>query len=330
MYDAFVPTRRHLLKASAALAVAACPGIGLAAAGFPEWLQDFRAEAAKAGISRATLDRAFDGVKPLERVIELDRRQPESQMSFAEYRRKVVSDTRIRRGRELRRQHAAALARVRDRYGVPPEIVVALWGVESSYGDFKGTFKVVDSLATLAWEGRRASFFRKELISALRILDRGDITPSGMYGSWAGAMGQCQFMPSTFLHYAADGDGDGRRDIWNSLPDVFASIASYLSGAGWDAGDRWGREVRVPGRNAELRTGLDHKAPLRTWAELGVRPMDGEVLPTPAMNASLLDMGSGGGPNYLVYDNFRTLMVWNRSTYFALSVGLISDLIRQG
>ena len=324
MSDAFVPTRRHVLQASVALAAAACPDTGLAAPSFPQWLQEFRAEAAKAGISRATLDRAFDGMKPLDRVIELDRRQPESQMSFAEYRRKVISDTRIRRGRDLRRQHAAALARVRDRYGVPPEIVVALWGVESSYGDFKGTFKVVDALATLAWEGRRASFFRKELISALRILDRGDITPAGMYGSWAGAMGQCQFMPSTFLHYAADGDGDGRRDIWNSLPDVFASIASYLSG------DRWGREVRVPGRGKELRTGLDHKAPLRIWAELGVRPLDGDVLPTPAMNASLLDMGSGGGPNFLVYDNFRTLMIWNRSTYFALSVGLISDMIRQG
>ncbi len=331
MNDAFLPSRRHMLKAAAALAASASPMAGLAAAeSFPEWLRGLRAEALKSGIRPATFDRAFDGVQPIPRVIELDRKQPESRMTFAEYRRKVISDTRVQRGRQLRRQYAAELSRVQQRYGVPPEVVVALWGVESSYGDFKGTFKVVDSLATLAWEGRRASFFRKELMSALRILDAGDVRPDAMYGSWAGAMGQCQFMPSTYLRYAADGDGDGRRDIWNTLPDVFASIANYLSGAGWDAGDRWGREVRLPRGSAELRTGLDHKAPLRAWAELGVRPLDSDTLPTPAMNASLLDMGSGSGPNFLVYDNFRTLMVWNRSTYFALSVGLISDMLRQG
>lgn len=329
MNDA-LPTRRFLLQASGALAVASWPGSVSAAETFPEWLRGMRAEAAKAGIRQSTLDRAFDGVKPIDRVIELDRKQPESRMTFAEYRRRVISDARIRRGRELRREHAAELAKVRDRYGVPPEIVVALWGVESSYGEFKGTFKVVDSLATLAWEGRRASLFRRELLSALRILDAGHVTPERMYGSWAGAMGQCQFMPSTFLSYAVDGDGDGRRDIWNSLPDVFASIANYLAGAGWDAGDRWGREVRLPARRADLVIGLEHKAPLSTWADLGVRPMDSDVLPTPAMNASLLDMGDGRGPNFLVYNNFRTLMVWNRSTYFALSVGLISDQLRVG
>jgi membrane-bound lytic murein transglycosylase B len=307
----------------------ATPRAGSAIESFPAWLAAFRAEAAKAGIRKSTLDRAFEGVAPIPRVIELDGKQPESRMTFAEYRQKVISDTRIRRGRELRREHAVELAKVRDRYGVPPEIVVALWGVESSYGEFKGKFKVVDSLATLAWEGRRAAFFRKELMSALRILDAGDVRPDAMYGSWAGAMGQCQFMPSTFLRYAVDANGDGRRDIWNSLPDVFASIAHYLSGAGWDAGDRWGREVRLPSRNAQLRTGLEHRAPLATWAELGVRSMDGDVLPTAAMTASLLDMGGGGGPNFLVYNNFRTLMVWNRSTYFALSVGLISDKLRE-
>ncbi len=327
----FVPiSRRHVLGASWALA-AACglPRAAGAEQSFAAWLKDFRAEAVKAGIRSSTLDRAFDGVQPIPRVIELDRKQPESRMTFAEYRRKVISDARIRRGRELRRQHAAELARVSDRYGVPPEIVVALWGVESSYGEFKGNFKVVDSLATLAWEGRRAAFFRKELMSALRIVDAGDVRADAMYGSWAGAMGQCQFMPSTFLRYAADGDGDGRRDIWNTLPDVFASIAHYLSGAGWNAGDRWGREVSLAARGGKLRTGLDHKAPLATWAELGVRSADGAALPTPAMNASLLDMGEGQGPNFLVYDNFRTLMVWNRSTYFALSVGLISDMLRE-
>jgi membrane-bound lytic murein transglycosylase B len=330
MHESYAPTRRRLLATSCALAVSASPGAGSAAEGFPTWLRAFRAEAVRAGIARSTLERAFDGVEPIPRVIELDRKQPESRMSFAEYRGRVVSDARIRRGRELRRQHAAELVKVRDRYGVPAEIVVALWGVESGYGEHRGKFRVVDALATLAWEGRRASFFRKELLSALRILDAGDVRPDAMYGSWAGAMGQCQFMPSTFLSYAVDGDGDGRRDIWDTLPDVFASIANYLAGAGWSTGDRWGREVRLSSARADLRTGLDHKAPLTRWAELGVRPLDDDVLPTPAMTASLLDMGDGGGPSFLVYDNFRTLMRWNRSTYFALSVGLISDMLRAG
>jgi membrane-bound lytic murein transglycosylase B len=321
-------SRRHLFRAGAALALALCPRLPVAAETFAGWLEALRREARQQGIGAATLDRALRGLQPIARIIELDRRQPESRMSFAEYRRKVISTTRIERGRVLRHRHALELQRVADRYGVAPEVIVALWGIESSYGELKGKFPVIAALATLAWDGRRAGLFRRELISALRILDSGDVAPADMYGSWAGAMGQCQFMPSTYLRYAVDADGDGRRDIWSSLPDVFASIANYLRAAGWNGGARWGREVQLP-RNDGLRTGLDHKAPLQAWASDGVRLADGAELPVAPLDASLVVM-DGSGPSFLVYSNFRTLMVWNRSTYFALSVGLLSDMLREG
>jgi membrane-bound lytic murein transglycosylase B len=321
------PSRRNLLRAAATLALA--PRLAAAAESFPAWLDGLRDEARRAGIAPATLDRTLGGLKPIPRVIDLDRRQPETRLTFAEYRARVISDARVRRGRGLRRQHAALLERVAERYGVPAEVIVSLWGIESSFGDSQGSFPVIGALATLAWDGRRAGLFRRELIAALRILDRGDVSPGEMYGSWAGAMGQCQFMPSTYLAYAVDGDGDGRRDIWRSLPDIFASIANYLRAAGWNPGLRWGREVRVP-PGAELPTGLDHEAPLDDWAKSGVRLADGGPLPAAPVEASLVAVDSGRGPSYLVYANFRAIMVWNRSTYFALSVGLLSDLVREG
>jgi membrane-bound lytic murein transglycosylase B len=323
------PARRDLLAAIAGALLISLPPPLRSADGFAGWLDGLRRDARAAGVRDATLDRALRGVQPIPRVIELDRHQPEGRMSFAEYRRRVVSATRIDQGRLLRERHAAELAVVRDRFGVPPEIVVALWGVESNFGDFKGKFRVIDSLATLAWDGRRASFFRKELIAALRILDDGHVAPERMFGSWAGAMGQSQFMPTTFLAHAVDADGDGRRDIWDSLPDVFASIANYLRGAGWDQGYRWGREVMVP-RSDGLKTGLEHKAPLADWSHLGLRNADGKPLPSEPLKASLVRPDKSAGPAFLVYENFRTLMVWNRSTYFALSVGLLADELRQG
>jgi membrane-bound lytic murein transglycosylase B len=315
--------RRQLV--GAALLAALPVGSARAQTSFASWLADFRRHAERAGIRRQTLDRVLPGVSPIDRVIELDRRQPEGRMTFAEYRTRVVSSTRVERGRELGALHRAELKRTHDYWGIPPQVVVALWGVESSYGEFKGRFPVIDALATLAWEGRRASFFRGELVSALRILQDGDVTPDRMYGSWAGAMGQCQFMPSTFLRYAVDSDGDGRRDIWDSLPDVFGSISSYLRGAGWESGYRWGREVMLPGRREPLQTGLEHRAPLHRWADLGLKSLDGSALPRLELPASLLVPDGFAGPSFLVYDNFRVLMTWNRSTYFGLSVGLLSD-----
>ena len=297
-----------------------------AATAFDAWLMDFRQEALVEGISQSTLDAALSGVQPMPRVIELDRRQPEGRMTFVEYRDKVISDARISTGRELLRKHRSLLSRVEAAYGVPAEVIVALWGIESSYGEYTGSFSVVASLATLAHDGRRAAFFRGELLSALQILDAGDITPDAMDGSWAGAMGQSQFMPSTFLGYAVDGDGDGRRDIWNNYADIFSSMANYLSSMGWDQRYIWGREVRLVDRvNSD---GLDERLDLARWQSAGVRRPDGGNLPAVAIEASLLKMDDGSGPSYLVYDNFRVLMRWNRSTYFATSVGILANALR--
>ncbi len=310
-------------------ALVAGPVLPAAAHGnFEEWLRKLRAEARAAGIRASTLDRALAGLEPLPRVVELDRRQPEGRLTFAEYRRRVVGRDRIRRGRELRARHRRILAATARRYGVADRILVALWGIESSFGGFKGRFNVVAALATLAFDGRRAAFFRKELLAALRILDEGHVPVEQMYGSWAGAMGQPQFMPTTFLAHAVDADGDGRRDIWNSLPDVFASMANYLRRSGWDRRYRWGREVRLTRALGEKRIGLRHRAALATWARRGVRRADGGALPEVAIDASLLLPDGPGGPAFLVYDNYRVLLRWNRSHYFALSVGLLADAIR--
>lgn len=296
---------------------------------FSAWLEAFSAEARARGISAATLERAFRGVRPLESVIEADRRQPERRLSFAEYRAKVVSEARIRRGRELLTEHRALLERVRARFGVPPAVLVALWGIESSYGTYKGSYRVIDALATLAWEGRRAELFRRELLAALEILERGEREPERLLGSWAGAMGQCQFMPSSFLSYAVDFDGDGRRDIWTSLPDVFASMSHYLARAGWSGGQRWGRPVRLPARLDPALVGLERREDLAVWSRRGVRTLEGQPLPAVPIEASLLRMDGEDGPAFLVYHNFRTLMAWNRSTYFALSVGLLGDALAE-
>jgi membrane-bound lytic murein transglycosylase B len=213
---------------------------------------------------------------------------------------------------------------------VQPRFIVALWGIETSYGSYTGDFSVIAALATLAYEGRRAAFFRQELLQALRIIDQGDITADRMIGSWAGAMGQSQFMPSSYVAHAVDYDGDGRRDIWGSLPDVFASIAKYLAAAGWNDRHTWGREVRLPGDLAGELAGLEVTKPLPEWQGLGIRRAGGEDLPMVALDASLVRTDDGQGPAYLVYRNFRVLMAWNRSTYFALTVGQLADLIRQG
>lgn len=323
---------RRVLLVGLAGTLAAVAGSGEAGAqprDFAAWLEAFKAEARARGISAAILERAFAGVRPLDTVIEADRRQPERRLTFAEYRARVVSEARIRRGRELLDEHRALLERVRARFGVPPATLVALWGIESSYGTYKGSYRVVEALATLAWEGRRAELFRRELLAALEILERRERDPERLLGSWAGAMGQCQFMPSTFLSYAIDFDGDGRRDIWTSLPDVFASMSHYLSRAGWSGGERWGRPVRVPAGFDDGLTGLERRASVAEWARRGVRAADGGPLPAAELEASLLQMDGKGGPAFLVYRNFRTLMVWNRSTYFALSVGLLGDQLAQ-
>lgn len=300
---------------------------------FDAWLGDFRAKAIAAGISSETITAALDSVKPVPKVIELDRRQPEGTLTFQEYNERVLADTRVKKGQELYKKHQKLLKKVSKKFGVQPRFIVALWGIETNYGGFTGGQDVIPALATLAHEGRRAEFFTKELISALQILDEGHISVDKMRGSWAGAMGQCQFMPSSFRRFAIDFDGDGKRDIWNSLPDIFASIANYLAGSGWNDQYTWGREVRPAADNSvppASKVALKVVKPLKEWQSLGVRRINGNALPRASIGASLLHTDEGQGPAYLVYNNFRVLMDWNRSTYFALTVGELADLIEKG
>lgn len=310
------------------IALAVVSPANAAQLGFEDWTERFKKEARAAGIDPLVLERAFTDLEPDPRIIELDRHQPEGRLTFAGYRERVISQTRIERGRRLLDEHRSLLQQVEQRFGVPSEIIVALWGIESNYGDFEGRFPVVQALATLAFDGRRARFFENELLSALRIIDAGDIALDAMFGSWAGAMGQSQFMPSTYAAYAVDANGDGRRDIWYELEDIFASMANFLSASGWDARYRWGRAVDAPRDVVARLEGLDHRAPLAVWSRLGVTREHDRRLPNAPIEASLIVPDGSRGPAFLVYDNFHVLLRWNRSSYFALSVGLLADALK--
>lgn len=295
---------------------------------FGQWLQELREEALGLGISAATLDAALTGIEPIPRVIELDRRQPELTWTLDQYLNRIVSEERVARGREKLREHGALLEQVAKKYGVPARFLTALWGIETNYGQASGGFQVIAALATLAHDGRRSAFFRKELLLALRIVDQGHVTPENMMGSWAGAMGQMQFMPSTFTSYAVDGNGDGKIDLWGSREDAFASAASYLSRMGWDGARTWGRAVQVPPGLDRSMVSLDVQKPLEEWQALGVRRTGGADLPeVPGLAASLIQPDGPGTPAYLVYDNFRTILRWNRSQFFGIAVGTLADRI---
>lgn len=298
--------------------------------GFDQWLAGVRAEAAQQGVSQTTINEALNGIQPIQKVIDLDRKQPEHKITFAQYKKNVVNQQRINKGRELMAQYRNELAEVERQYGVSPQYVVALWGIETNFGSNTGGFNVIPALATLAWEGRRASFFRAELINALKIIDAGHISAASMKGSWAGAMGQNQFMPSSFNRFAVDGNGDGKRDIWGTKKDIFASTANYLKQNKWVAGQRWGRKVILPqGFQASLAT-PKLRQPISYWANMGVKQADGSPLPNDNMRASIVAPDGVTGEVYIVYDNYQTIMDWNRSTYFATSVGLLADALASG
>ncbi|MDP7343778.1 MAG: lytic murein transglycosylase [Alphaproteobacteria bacterium] len=295
---------------------------------FAGWLEALRAEALGQGISAATLDAALAGVEPIPRVIELDRSQPETTLTFEQYMDRVVPNSRVEKGRARLRENAAALEAVRAAFGVQPRFIVALWGIETNFGQYTGGFSVIASLATLAHDGRRSAYFRAELLDALRILEQGHITPAAMMGSWAGAMGQSQFMPSSFVRFALDFDGDGKRDIWATKADVFGSAANYLAKSGWRGDQTWGRKVSLPDNFDVSLADLKISKPLAGWQALGVRRANGQNLPIVAgMMGSIVFPGGEGGPAFLVYDNFKTTLKWNRSTYFAMAVGHLADRI---
>ena len=320
------------LTAGIALAAALLAGGGALAQetdaeSFAQWREGVRSEALGLGISADIFDRAFAGVEPIPRIIELDRSQPEVTITFDQYLERVVPESRVAQGRELLAVHHDLLAPIGRKFGVPPRFIVALWGIETSYGKYLGGFPVIAALATLAHDGRRSDYFRQELLNALRILEDGHIAPEAMMGSWAGAMGQSQFMPSSFVRYAVDYDGDGRRDIWGTQGDVFASAANYLAQAGWTTGETWGRRVRLPAGFDPALAGLETSKTLAEWQALGLRRADGGDLPQVAISGSVVMPGGEGGAAYLVYGNYRTIMRWNRSFYFATAVGLLADRI---
>lgn len=319
---------RPLAGVAAVLATMGLAAEAIAAAdAFDAWLGGVRREARRKGVKPATLDAALGGLRPIPRVIELSQRQPEFTLTLDRYLQIVLTPDRIAKGRERYKRHQALLRSASRAHGVPPQYIVALWGIETKYGSITGGFPVVGALATLAYQGGRRRFFRSELMNALKILDQGHITPDRMMGSWAGAMGQNQFMPSSFLAYAVDGNGDGRRDIWGTLPDVFASSANYLRRVGWRSGEAWGREVRLTrGFNRSLVNSRTFRT-VSSWSRLGVRRQDGGPLPASSIKGRVIMPIRHGGRTFLVYQNFRVIKRWNNSDYFAIAVGMLADRI---
>ena len=292
---------------------------------FAEWREQLRAEAFSLGISEETLLAIDDLEAPLERVLELDDAQPEFMQTFTRYLSLRITPLQINRGQALLRQYAVLLEEVRQSYGVQPHYLVSFWAIESNYGRATGGFSVLQALATLAFDPRRADFFRTELLTALKIIDDGHIAVDNMSGSWAGAMGQLQFLPSVFARYGIDGDNDGKIDIWNSLPDIFHSAANFLSQSGWRGDERWGREVLLPSNFDFSLTGTRTRKPLQEWNELGIIQMNGSPIPVANMQASVILPAGAGGPAFLTYANFRATMVYNPSTFYALTVGHLAD-----
>ncbi|MBW2478066.1 MAG: lytic murein transglycosylase [Deltaproteobacteria bacterium] len=298
-------------------------------AAFLAWLKAFQSDAHSQGLSKKTLEQGFSEIKvPLAEVIERDSSQPEMTQSVDDYLASRVSSQRIKSGRRMMRRYPTWLGRVERTYQVQRRYLVALWGVESHYGEHTGTYPVLQSLATLAYDGRRSGYFRKELIEALRLIDDGIVPQHTMRGSWAGAMGQCQFMPSSVRHYAVDEDSSGSINLWRSVPDVLGSIANYLAKAGWRYDQTWGREVVLPQNFDHALVGLETRHPLSRWQALGVRRINGRALPKRDLQASLIMPDGTNGRAYLVYDNFRVLLKWNRSSRFAIAVGALSDQLR--
>lgn len=298
---------------------------------FDSWLKGLRQDAMAQGITVVTLDHALAGVQPIPRIIELDQSQPETTQTFAQYLERVVNPARRDAARKHYLDNKVLLDEIGQRYGVQPCFIVALWGIETDFGASIGKFPVVSALATLAYDGRRSAFFRRELINALLIIQNDKIDPSAMIGSWAGAMGQSQFMPSTFLAYAASYRGHGAPDIWRRTDDVFASIANYLAHLGWHGDQGWGETVTLPTGFDQSLVGFGQKRSVADWAALGVRRSDGSALPSippdSDWRAAVLRPGGDDGPSLLVYDNFGAIMKWNSSSYFATAVGYLADSV---
>jgi membrane-bound lytic murein transglycosylase B len=302
---------------------------------FEKWFAELRAEAEARGFPPALLDRAFAGVQPVDQILERDRTQAEFTLDLEAYLKRRLTRETIRTGRRMHTQHRAILQKVEKEYGVSSRVLISVWGLESNFGKFSGVRPTIPTLVTLAYDPRRGGMFRNELFSALEIVNRGDIEFERLRGSWAGALGQPQFMPSSYLKYAQDFDGDGRKDIWGSQADVFASIANYLKQHGWRSGELWGREVKVsaardkavdalPRRESGCRAerSMTEPQPLSYWRKLGLRTTGNKPLPAASIDASLV---SAGRRTFLLYDNYDALLGYNCAHTYALSVALLSE-----
>ena len=297
---------------------------------FSVWMDNFKIRAEKSGISRTTIDETLNRVEVIPRIIELDRNQPEFTLTLNQYLRNVVSKKRIKKGISKIRENWELLNIISNEYNVQPRFIVALWGIETDFGRVTGGFPVIDALVTLSYDGRRSKYFSKELINALKIIDQGHISYNQMIGSWAGAMGQTQFMPSSFLSYAQDYNKDGRKDIWRTKEDALASAANYLSKLKWNNNETWGREVIVNDNFilSEDELTLQNKKKISDWQSFGVRRMDGSDLPKKNIEGYLIKIKDTNKERYfLVYQNFKKILKWNTSNYFAIAVGILSDSI---
>ena len=306
---------------------------------FSDWLNDVKVEAAKRGIKQSIIDSALQDVKPIKRVLKRDRNQSEFKLTLKRYLSRVVTENNIKRGRLMARKHQATLKAVGKKYGVAPQVILAIWGIETRFGLVKAKVPLIPSVATLAYDRRRSKYFRAQLFAVLEMLNRGYIDQKSLYGSWAGAMGQPQFMPSSYLAYAQDFDGDGRRDIWKSVPDVLASIANYLAKHGWRSNLNWGREVALPVSYAEklgppkkratrgCRARTSNPKPLTEWQADGVRRVNGQDLPSRNLPAVLVLPDGNEGRAFLAYKNYASIMAYNCAHLYAVTVGVLSDRI---
>jgi membrane-bound lytic murein transglycosylase B len=320
------PVLLSVFVVGASLVVGASP----AKANFQQFVNGVWAEASQVGVSRATFDRAFNGVTPNTKIIRSSNNQSEFVKPIWEYLSTATSNARVENGRKNLARYGAVLEQIRARFGVEPHVVLAVWGMETNYGSYMGSHYTIRSLATLAYQGRRQNFYRKELINALRILEQGHTTQDRMIGSWAGAMGHTQFMPSSFLAYAADYEGDGRSDIWNNIPDALASTANYLSRFGWRAGETWGYEVVLPRGFDYSLADETTKRSIADWSGFGVARVNNRAFPRPADQATLYMPAGANGPAFLLLPNFRVIKRYNNANAYALAVGHLADRIIGG
>jgi membrane-bound lytic murein transglycosylase B len=294
---------------------------------FEDFLSNVRQIAIEQGVSKSTIDKAFFELTPNLDILEADGKQAEFSQNFWHYINKRVNQTRLNNGYDTLKQNTSLLNKVSQKYGVPNYILVSLLGLESNYGTYTGKLSLIQSLATLAFDPRRSDFFTRELVTLLKLIDKGKI-PIDAKGSWAGAMGAVQFMPSNVQAYAVDADKDGIVDLWNSQEDIYSSAANFLKHLGWKKGQKWGREVTIP-KNFDYRlTGLQNKKKVTDWGSLGIRKANGSALPNSSMEGSLIVPMGHRGPAFLVYQNFSVILGWNRSQLYALSVGYLGDRIK--